>query len=330
MTAQSENDTAKESTYTIGAVARLTGLSTQLIRVWEQRYAAVVAERSANGRRVYSTTDAEKLGLLKALTERGIAISTIASLSLDELRARVQEADQVALKPLPRKVSVAALGTLLPAVVCEEIVPANPVELSLSGTDAEAFMLEGRGLQPDVLVVELTNLGPSSIDQLASLREALQPKATLVAYRFARLEDEKTLAQNGFRLLRLPLAPDGLAVSILAAAVDLRAGQHYKPPPAEAPDTPRELPAPPARRFSETQLLKLARIESAVDCECPHHMAQVVQTLAAFELYSAQCENRNDEDAELHAYLHRATAQARAGMEEALAHLVAVEGLSLD
>lgn len=238
--------------------------------------------------------------------------------------------DQVALKPLPRKVSVAALGTLLPAVVCEEIVPANPVELSLSGTDAEAFMLEGRGLQPDVLVVELTNLGPSSIDQLASLREALQPKATLVAYRFARLEDEKTLAQNGFRLLRLPLAPDGLAVSILAAAVDLRAGQHYKPPPAEAPDTPRELPAPPARRFSETQLLKLARIESAVDCECPHHMAQVVQTLAAFELYSAQCENRNDEDAELHAYLHRATAQARAGMEEALAHLVAVEGLSLD
>ena len=59
-------------------------------------------------------------------------------------------------------------------------------------------------------------------------------------------------------------------------------------------------------------------------------MAQVVQTLAAFELYSAQCENRNDDDAELHAYLHRAPAQARAGMEEALAHLVTVEGLSLD
>ena len=329
MTAKSNDDTAQESTYTIGAVARLTGLSTQLIRVWEQRYAAVVAERSANGRRVYSTTDVEKLGLLKALTERGIAISTIAGLSLTDLRARVQEADQVALRPLPGKVSVAALGTLLPSVICDEIVPANPVELTLAGSDAEAFMVEGRSLQPDVLVLELTNLGPNSLDHLVKLREALQPKATLVAYRFARGEDEKMLARNGFRLLRLPLAPDGLAVSILAAAVDLRAGQHYQPP-AETSPVPRELPAPPPKRFSETQLLKLARIESAVDCECPHHMAQVVQTLAAFELYSAQCENRNDDDAELHAYLHRATAQARAGMEEALAHLVAVEGLSLD
>ena len=45
MTAKSNDNTAQEYTYTIGAVARLTGLSTQLIRVWEQRYAAVVAER---------------------------------------------------------------------------------------------------------------------------------------------------------------------------------------------------------------------------------------------------------------------------------------------
>ena len=40
----------KEQTYTIGAVARLTGLTDHTIRVWERRYGTVVAERARNGR----------------------------------------------------------------------------------------------------------------------------------------------------------------------------------------------------------------------------------------------------------------------------------------
>ena len=330
MTDKQNDPGSGESTYTIGAVARLTGLSTQLIRVWEQRYGAVVAERLPNGRRVYTTEDVEKLGLLKALTERGIAISTIANLDLAALRGRIEEADQVALKPLPGKVSVAVLGPFLPTLVADEITAANPIEMVLAGADREAFLADGRGLEPDVLVVELTNLGPDSVSELERLRDSLGAGETIVAYQFARAEDEKSLASAGYRLLRLPLVPDGLAVAILAAAVKLRAGQHYAPPKEAPPRPQQDLPPPPARRFTAAQLLKLTRIESAVDCECPHHMAQVVQTLSAFELYSAQCENRNDEDAELHAYLHRATAQARAQMEEALAHLVEAEGLHLD
>ena len=55
--------------YGIGAVARLTGLSDHTIRVWERRYGAVVAARSASGRRVYVAEDVEKLRLLKLLGE---------------------------------------------------------------------------------------------------------------------------------------------------------------------------------------------------------------------------------------------------------------------
>jgi hypothetical protein len=104
--------------------------------------------------------------------------------------------------------------------------------------------------------------------------------------------------------------------------------------PAAAPEAVRPGPgllkdAPPPRRFSPQDLIRLSGIQTDVDCECPQHLATVVQTLSAFEIYSAHCESRDAQDAELHAQLHRSTAQARALMEEALSHLMDVEGLTL-
>ena len=46
-----------------------------------------------------------------------------------------------------------------------------------------------------------------------------------------------------------------------------------------------------------------------------------------FEIYSAQCENRDDDDAALHRYLHQVTAQARSLIEEALERVAAAEGI---
>ena len=324
-------DTPKTSAsdYTIGAVARLTGLSTQLIRAWEQRYGAVVARRADNGRRIYSTADVEKLGLLKVLTERGIAISTIANLDVETLRARVDEADKVALKPLDGKVRVAALGAFVPDLLRRKVIDSNPVDLVACGADPERFLADTRQLQPDVLIIEVDNLTPDSLAWLTQLRDNSGAGETLVAYGFARSEEERSLAGKGFRLLRTPLMADELAVSVLAAAVKLRAGDHYQPPAEPAdPARQREAAAPP-RRYSQSDLSRLAAIESRVDCECPKHLAVVVQTLSAFESYSAQCEDQNEQDAALHTYLHRNTAQARALMEEALAHLVEVEGIDL-
>ena len=68
--------------YAIGAVARITGLTDHTIRVWERRYKAVVARRSETGRRIYTAANVEKLGLLKQLTDKGIAISKIATKNL--------------------------------------------------------------------------------------------------------------------------------------------------------------------------------------------------------------------------------------------------------
>lgn len=73
--------------HTIQSVSRLTGLSTHVIRVWEKRYATVTPQRTATNRRRYSAGDIERLKLLRAATELGNSISSVAGLELAELRA---------------------------------------------------------------------------------------------------------------------------------------------------------------------------------------------------------------------------------------------------
>ncbi|HEY3500074.1 MAG TPA: MerR family transcriptional regulator [Polyangiaceae bacterium] len=74
-----------EPRYRIGAVARLSGVSTHLIRIWERRYDALEPDRSGGGARLYSQADLERLRLLKLATDRGHAIGQIARLPREAL-----------------------------------------------------------------------------------------------------------------------------------------------------------------------------------------------------------------------------------------------------
>ncbi len=60
--------------YTIKEVALRTGLSTQLIRKWEERYEAVTPTRFPNGYRSYSRDDIDKLVWLKSRVDAGVPI----------------------------------------------------------------------------------------------------------------------------------------------------------------------------------------------------------------------------------------------------------------
>lgn len=66
-------------------VARRTGLSPHVIRVWERRYQAVQPARSESNRRLYSEADIHRLNLLRRCTAAGHAIGQIAQLPADEL-----------------------------------------------------------------------------------------------------------------------------------------------------------------------------------------------------------------------------------------------------
>jgi len=57
--------------FTIAAVERDTGLSKDVLRMWERRYGFPVPERDANGERLYPAEQVERLRLVKRLMDQG-------------------------------------------------------------------------------------------------------------------------------------------------------------------------------------------------------------------------------------------------------------------
>lgn len=88
-------------------VTRRTGLTPDVVRVWERRYQVVAPARSEGGQRLYSTTDIERLALLRKATELGRNIGQIADLDLDALATMVGQ-DLAAQAP---EVSLAGVDT---------------------------------------------------------------------------------------------------------------------------------------------------------------------------------------------------------------------------
>ncbi|MCC6234657.1 MAG: MerR family transcriptional regulator [Verrucomicrobiales bacterium] len=76
----------------IRVVARLTGLSAHVIRIWEQRYRAVEPQRTPTNRRLYLPEHIERLGLLREVTSGGHSIGQVAQLPTEHLRRLAAEA----------------------------------------------------------------------------------------------------------------------------------------------------------------------------------------------------------------------------------------------
>jgi DNA-binding transcriptional MerR regulator/methylmalonyl-CoA mutase cobalamin-binding subunit len=82
---------SSSAVHPIQVVARRTGLSMDVIRAWEKRYAVVTPLRTDNGRRLYSDADVDRLRLLAQATNTGRSIKQVAGLTGAELEAAVRE-----------------------------------------------------------------------------------------------------------------------------------------------------------------------------------------------------------------------------------------------
>jgi MerR family transcriptional regulator, light-induced transcriptional regulator len=92
-----------EARYRIGTLARLTGITTHALRVWERRYGALSPMRTAGGARLYDDDDVKRLRIIKQLLERGYTISAIATLDVAALTRLLpaEEPPLVVAKPGP-------------------------------------------------------------------------------------------------------------------------------------------------------------------------------------------------------------------------------------
>jgi DNA-binding transcriptional MerR regulator/methylmalonyl-CoA mutase cobalamin-binding subunit len=76
---------ATEPRHPIGVVAERTGLTPDVLRVWERRYGVVEPRRSPGGQRLYSDADIRRLSLLHRASRGGHGISHVARLSNEAL-----------------------------------------------------------------------------------------------------------------------------------------------------------------------------------------------------------------------------------------------------
>lgn len=334
--------TATPPHYRSGAVARMVRMPVSTLRVWEQRYQVVAPTTTATGHRLYSAADVQRLALLKQLTDHGHAIGAIAALSSDQLQqvARTHVTTAAAghgaraSRPAPWRlvvVGTALAGRLQRPAVAQCL--ARPLQVSAVFASLAEAADAARATPPrpiDLLLWQAPSLHAAAAPELQAAASAWGARSSAVVYGFAGAQARQALADTASALLREPL--DDAALGAWLAGLEAKAAVRDAEPKARA--LPSEAPWLPvgdaaARRFDDATLTDFAGLSSTIACECPRHVAELLMQLSNFEAYSADCENRSPEDAELHAYLQRVAGASRALFEVALERIAIQEGLML-
>ncbi len=310
----------QEPSIGIGAVSRLTGIPLDTLRVWERRYHLVTPLRTEDNKRQYSRTDVTRLSLIKQLVDLGHAISAVAPLGEEALRERLLiHQENPPLAPIGGSLRVLMQGDALPFLARHWQGEWEGIELIGSHVSYADFERDAIKLKPDVLVLEMPALQAERVAQLQALGKRCGAKRTVVVYGFGMKALLERLRRDGISTLRAPVTGQSLAQ---ICRIDTRA--EFQPPGLAL--TGESIPS---RRFDDAALSAVTRLPTSIRCECPQHLADLLFRLNAFEAYSADCENRNENDAALHAHLHRETAKARVLLEEALEHLIRCEEIDL-
>lgn len=119
--------------YSIGKAAQLAGLTTFLIRAWENRYSVVVPRRNDGGQRRYSDEDVERLRILSTLVQSGRRIGDIVGMDNVGLSALLTDSEA----PIRSDYVDMAFGAMeafdapgLQAVLEQAVVELGPVAVS--------------------------------------------------------------------------------------------------------------------------------------------------------------------------------------------------------
>lgn len=309
------------ATYPIGVTARLTNIHPETLRIWERRYRMVEPLRASRGRRFYSEDDVRRLSLVKALVDEGNPISAVARLTIAELEERLKARSGATLLRLPSAKSgpcrVIVIGAELPILLADA---SAKLELIATYADVQDLRPAARGSIVDVLLWERATLHVDATGEVFRLLTESGAKRAIVVYGFGSKRAIADLEAAGVRCISARAGSEAIVRACMAAR--------------ESSDAPLQVSVPgpqaiPPRRFAPGQLARIALSSPTMACECPHHLVDLVTSLAAFEKYSEECESRNAADASLHALLHSITATARALMETGLERVVEAEGIEL-
>ncbi|MGD9385614.1 MAG: hypothetical protein PVF28_03605, partial [Thioalkalispiraceae bacterium] len=249
----------------------------------------------------------------------------LVSLDIPALKKRVATllTQRVVEEDVPRPCGVVVVGVNM-AMRFAEVSDANSSVQLLGHVDAtEQIDTMHTEAKPDVVIFDIPTLNESHIKRLPEWIEQLGAQQGMVVYRFGNKKVLEKIGHKRIVLLRAPV--DMQTVLRHCDAILRQIISESRRISFTLPDMAEPMPV---RQFDDKQLARIANISTTIKCECPQHLAELIIALNAFESYSVQCENQNQKDAAMHAYLHKATAHARHTMESALAHLLEVENIS--
>lgn len=324
------------------AVARMVGMPVATLRVWEQRYQAVKPMKAASGHRLYTATDVERVILLRRLTQQGHAIGLLASLDMAQMRSLLHSRPGLGTPspetPLRVIVIGESMGYRLKCLTAPAAGARTPLVVGCYDSLAEAAQAarasDGTGV--DLLLWQAGGLQRGMASELHAAQQAWRARAMAVAYRYSNAAAHAELLNAGAIVALEPL--DDVALGLWLASVDpftKHASLGYeedltgvdRPARFHRTALPDQPVSPP--RFADGALAEFARLQSAIACECPRHLAQLIQQISYFENYSNDCFDRNPADARLHAHLRRVAGAARMLFESALVDVARAEGLPL-
>ena len=309
--------------YGIGTVARLTGLKSDTLRVWERRYGLGASYKSPTGRRQYTQSDLDHLQLVAALVKQGVRIGEIAASDRKTLEVLLeQQGPTSASRAVPPSKSRAVF---LGADLCKWL---DAHQGCISGVSAllarmsvdEAVATLGADQSADLLVVHCPSLTLQQIKGVEAIADRLGVRRTIVLYQFANEQWLAELERQGHSALQYPVEPSRLAFEIGRTQVEKETSEGI----GNLSDL---MPAKP-RMFNDAELRAAAEEKIVIDCECPRHLSDLIRSLNEFETYSSACSVENWKDAAIHASIYAYTCQARHLMEKALQS--ALEGRTLN
>ena len=327
------------------AVARMTGIAVATLRVWERRYRIVAPPQSVSGHRLYSSADVRRLGMIRSLVEQGHAIGTLAPLAepaLQELLVNGQTAP-AATEPAASRLSARPRGEPAPRaralVVCcgGRTLPAR-LAAQLGALPGEHRLLDWAAqsrlaAQPgafDLLALEIDTLHPDGVEQLLDWHRQGAVRELLLVYGFGSDRLVQRLREAGASVWRGPLGRTEMARVLRATLAEL-GGPGGAAGAETASGDPAQGGAPAAvPHLSPEVLARVAGLTSRVLCECPRHLAELIQLLGDFESYSARCAVDTPADRRLHQELGHVAGLARSRFEQALRQLAADEGWNLE
>ena len=303
--------------YAIGVVARRSQTHPETIRVWERRYELIVPGRSETGRRLYSENDISKLTLVKRLTELGHSISSLAKLSIDELRDRLTAS--LASEPSKyteqiSKLRVVFANDALRLRLSRNLLLHEDITVVDFPNKNASSVMEPRA---DIVIVDLVTLNEESLSEVRHYLSETGCESALVIFNYGTKKSIQELENAGVVCLK----------GSVASAEIYRACRSIKPTLSIFRPALNQTVTSP--RFTNEQLSRIAALTSKIACECPNHLAELIINLTAFEKYSSECANRNEEDAQLHSQLNQAAGASRLILEESLVRLMEIEGIEV-